>query len=254
MSNEPAERKDEKIRMRIAPESFSDIIFGLALSIGSLVLIQNPIKTLNDFAGNLFVFGFSFVIIALTWVMFSRTVNLLSTESDSVLFLTLALFFCVALEPYLFYLLWNNSPTIVSLLGATSAAYALDVGFMFMILGTLGWIVVRQNAEGGKGTLINLKLLRRDVVARYIVGSAFLISSAPIFWIPTSIATQHVRNLIWFASFVSFVIAHVSSVREKSAHAVHNLRLSRVVELSARAINIDFCSSAHYARYTDKIG
>jgi uncharacterized membrane protein len=208
MSNEPAERKDEKIRMRIAPESFSDIIFGLALSIGSLVLIQNPIKTLNDFAGNLFVFGFSFLIIASTWVLFSRTISQLSTESTSVLLLNLALLFCVALEPYLFYLLWNNSPTIVSLLGATSAVYALDVGFMFMILATLGLIVAEQ-----KGQLRNLKLLRRDIVARYAVGLAFLLSAAPIFWIP--IGTQHLRNFIWYASFVSFFIAHGSSIKEK---------------------------------------
>ena len=138
MSDEPVGQEGAKIRMRIAPESFSDIIFGLALSIGSLVLIQNQIRTWNDFAGNIFVFGFSFLIIALTWVLFSRTVSQLSTESTSVLFLNLAFFFCVALEPYLFYLLWNNSPAIVSLLEGTSAAYALDVGFMFMILATLG--------------------------------------------------------------------------------------------------------------------
>jgi uncharacterized membrane protein len=219
MSNEPVERKDEKIRMRIAPESFSDIIFGLALSIGSLVLIQNQIKTLNDFAGNLFVFGFSFLIIASTWVLFSRTVSQLSTESTSVLLLNLALFFCVALEPYLFYLLWNNSPEIVSLLGATSAVYALDVGFMFIILATLGLIVTRQ-----KGQLRNLKLVRRDVVARYMVGLLFLLSAAPIFWITIPIGTQHLRNFIWYASFVSFFIVHGSSIKEKVKPRKHAIK------------------------------
>ncbi|MGD0160115.1 MAG: TMEM175 family protein [Candidatus Bathyarchaeia archaeon] len=217
MSNEPT-HEGAKVKMRIAPESFSDIIFGLALSIGSLVLIQNQIRTWNDFVGNIFVFGFSFLIIASTWVLFSRTISQLSTESNSVLLLNLALFFCVALEPYLFYLLWNNSPAIVSLLGATSATYALDVGFMFMILATLGLVVVRQNADGGKVPLRNLNTLRRDIVARYAVGLAFLLSAAPIFWIPTPIATQHLRSLIWYASFVSFFIAHGSGIREKIKH------------------------------------
>ena len=214
MVDEPVVHESSKVRMRIAPESFSDIIFGLALSIGSLVLIQNQIKTSDDFAGNILVFGFSFIIIALTWVLFSRTVSQLSTEGTSVLVLSLALFFCVALEPYLFYLLWNNSPAIVNLLGLTSAVYALDVGFMFMILATLGLIVARQNI-GRRGPSKNLKLLRRDLAARYAVGLAFLVSAAPIFWIPTSIASQHVRNLIWYASFVSFFIAHSESIREK---------------------------------------
>ena len=219
MPDESVERRDEKVRMRIAPESFSDVIFGLALSIGSLVLIQNQIRTLNDFTGNIFVFGFSFLIIASTWVLFSRTVTQLSTESSSVLFLNLALLFCVALEPYLFYLLWNNTPAIESLLGATSAAYALDVGFMFMILATLGLVVARQNAVGGKDRLRNLKLMRRDIAARYVVGLAFLLSVAPIFWISipigTPIGTQHVRNLIWYASFVCLFGAHGSNIREK---------------------------------------
>jgi len=215
MSDESVERRSEKVRMRIAPESFSDIIFGLALSIGALVLIQNQIRTLSDFVNNIFVFGFSFVIIALTWVLFSRTISQLSAESTPVLFLNLALLFCVALEPYLFYLLWNNSPAIVSLLGTTSAAYALDVGFMFMILATLGMIVVRQNSGGGKGSLGALNLLRRDVAARYAIGLAFLFSSAPIFWIPTPLGTQHVRNLIWYVSFISFFIAHGSTLRGK---------------------------------------
>lgn len=148
-------------------------------------------------------------------MLFSRTVSQLSTENNFVLFLKLALFFCVALEPYLFYLLWNNSPVIVSLLGGTSAAYALDVGFMFMILATLGLIVVRQHTGEGKASSKRLKLLRRDIFARYAVGLTFLLSAAPVFWIPTSIATQHVRNLIWYASFISFFIAHSGSIGEK---------------------------------------
>jgi hypothetical protein len=125
------------------------------------------------------------------------------------------LLFCVALEPYLFYLLWNNSPAIVNLLGGTSAAYAVDVGFMFLILATLGLIVVKQNTVSGKTLSRRLKLLRRDIMARYAIGLVFLVSAAPIFWIPTSIADQHVRNLIWYASFVSFFIAHGHSIVEK---------------------------------------
>jgi len=212
MSNDPVEHKGENIRMRIAPESFSNIIFGLALSIGSLVLIQNQMGTLNDLVRNIFVFGFSFLIIALIWVLFRHTVNQLSTESDSVLYLNLALLFCVALEPYCYYLLWNNSSAIVSLLGTTSAAYALDVGFMFLILATLELVAIKQNV-GDEKDPSRTKLLKRDIFARCAVGLAFLFSAAPIFWIPTTIATQHVRNLIWIGSVVSFIIAHALYTR-----------------------------------------
>ena len=146
-------------------------------------------------------------------MLFSRTISQLSTESPSVLFLNLALLFCVALEPYLFYLLWNNSPVIVNLLEATSAAYAIDAGLMFTILATLGLVVIRQDTVGGKALYRNLKILRRDVIGRYAVGLAFLISAAPIFWNP--VGNQHVRNFIWYASFVRFFIAHGNTISER---------------------------------------
>ena len=216
MADEPVEHKSAKVRMYIAPESFADVIFGLALSIGSLVLIQNQVRTSNDFVGNIFIFAFSFLIIAMTWVLFSRTVSQLSKESTSVLLLNLALFFCVALEPYLFYLLWNNSPQIVSLQGTTSAAYALDVGFMFIILATLAVTVTRQSASGRKDLPRDQKTFNREIIGRYAVGLAFLLSAAPIFWIPTQVAGQHVRNLIWYASFLFFFVAHPLSIRKSS--------------------------------------
>ena len=134
MSNQPANSQEKRVKVRLAPESFSDIIFGLALSIGSLILIQNPVSKWQDFSWNVLLFGFSFIVIAMIWLLFSGTICYLSTDSSSVLFLNLVLFFCVALEPYLFYLIMNKA--FQGLQSVTSVAYALDVGAMFLVLGT----------------------------------------------------------------------------------------------------------------------
>jgi uncharacterized membrane protein len=95
--------------VRLKPDSFSDIIFGLALSIGSLILIENRVLVWQSFIWNLLLFGFSFAVIAMVWLSFSATMRYLSTEVPLVIFLNLVLFFCVILEPYLFYMLMNSS-------------------------------------------------------------------------------------------------------------------------------------------------
>jgi hypothetical protein len=54
-----------KIKLRI--ESLSDLVFGLALSLGSLVLISKPTQTPSDLVSGVMLFGFSFAIVV--WVV-----------------------------------------------------------------------------------------------------------------------------------------------------------------------------------------
>jgi hypothetical protein len=52
-----------KIKVRI--ESLSDLVFGLALSIGSLTLIGKLPQTAQDLVTDVVLFGFSFLIVVL---------------------------------------------------------------------------------------------------------------------------------------------------------------------------------------------
>ena len=217
MADEPLERENTRIKVRLAPESFSDIIFGLALSIGSLILIQSQVLTWQDFVWNVLLFGFSFLVIALVWLLFSQTISALPSDIPSAMFLNFVLFFCVALEPYLFYMLMNGATQ--DLLGFTSVGYALDVGFMFVILAVLASFVLKQERADGEGQRPRLhpEVLQRFKhmrIAEYAVGALFLVSAAPIFWVPTQIG--HLRFVLWYSSFLIFLVSHSASRRKNT--------------------------------------
>jgi uncharacterized membrane protein len=217
LTDEAGEREYTKIKVRIAPESFSDIIFGLALSIGSLILIQSQVLTWQDVAWNVLLFGFSFLVIAMTWLLFSRTISVLLVEVPSALFLNLVLLFCVALEPYLFYLLMSGATQY--LLSFTSIGYALDVGIMYVILATLASLVLKQERTGRIGQRSKLhpmvlKRFRHMMVSEYVVGALFLVSAVPVFWVPTQIG--HLRFVLWYSSFLIFFASHMLARRSES--------------------------------------
>jgi len=212
LTGEPPERDETRIKIssRLTPHSFADIIFGLALSIGALFLTQNRVETSQDFAWNVLLFAFSFLVIAITWLLFSRTMSASLSEVPSILFLNLVMLFCVALEPYLFYMLMNNATQ--NLLSFTSVGYALDVGFMFVILGTLAYSVLKQNdrleSEEHRQRLHaeTLWSFRRMMIEEYVVGVLFLVSAFPVFWVQTPIG--HLRFVIWYLSFLTPLISY----------------------------------------------
>ena len=187
-----------KIKVRI--ESLSDLVFGLALSIGSLILIGSQPKNGADLLANIFIFGFSFIIVVMTWLGYTRTITVLPGEAPYALVLNLGLLFCVALEPYLFYLV-NTAPTL-GIIEPASIAYGLDAGLMFLFLAGLARLVVNQ---AKKTSLDNEKRLHPLLVQRFsrlvkiqtIIGTIFLISALPVFWVDTPVG--RLRFFLWFA-------------------------------------------------------
>src|ERR1700722_908550 len=103
---------DQQPKIKIRIESLSDLVFGLALSIGSLVLLSKPALSLNDVVINVVEFGFSFLIIVFTWLGYSRTMAVLSSETPHTLYLNLFLLFLVAVEPSLFYVLVSSTTNV----------------------------------------------------------------------------------------------------------------------------------------------
>src|SRR5579864_6928371 len=92
-------------RIKVRIESLSDLIFGLALSIGSLFLVGKVPQSGQDLVDSVLLFGFGFVIVVMTWLAYSRTMAVLPAEVPFALIVNLALLFVVAIEPYLFYVL-----------------------------------------------------------------------------------------------------------------------------------------------------
>jgi uncharacterized membrane protein len=92
-------------RIKVRIESLSDIVFGLALSIGSLVLIGNLPQTPEELAGDILLFVFSFILVVISWFLYSRIMAVLPVEVRGALVLNLVLLLCVALEPSTLYVL-----------------------------------------------------------------------------------------------------------------------------------------------------
>jgi len=204
MPQEKVEHKRKRARdVRLKPDSFSDIIFGLALSIGSLILIQNRVQVWQSFVWNIVLFGFSFAVIAMAWLSFSATIRYLSTEVPVVVFLTLALFFCVILEPYLFYMLMNGSGQLSMVI---SEVFAFDIGFMFFVLGILAEMVLKEASLNHPSYHSgDLETLEHMIYPRYVVGALFLISIVPFFWVSTPLL-GHLRPIVWTSSIAVFLV------------------------------------------------
>ena len=207
------------LRTKIRIESLSDLVFGLALSIGSVFLIGKVPQTGQDLAGNVLLFGFSFLILVMTWVGYSRTMAVLPVEVPFALLVNLLLLFTVALEPYLFFIL--ELAQTLDLLNSESIAYALDVGIMFLLLAALALMVVKEErktgSDGGLPRLrpVVLRRFRRVMKAEGIAGAIFIVSALPIFWTMTPIG--YLRFTLWYSSFVILPLGTLSSVRKKEA-------------------------------------
>lgn len=199
-----ADAPSPRIKVRI--ESLSDLVFGLALSIGSLFLVSRVPQTSQDLEVNVLLFGFSFLIVVLAWLGYTRAMAAISVEAPFVLITNLALLFVVALEPYLFYAL-ESVPT-ANLTDPASVAYALDLAGLFFLQGTLAYLVVKQD----RARLVGRRRVHPDDVAMFtrlakldvVLGIVFVISALPIFWVNTPLGA--LRFFLW-GSCLAAVIA-----------------------------------------------
>jgi uncharacterized membrane protein len=194
--------RDAAPPIKIRIEALSDLVFGLALSIGSIILVGNIPTDGSALGVNVLIFGFGFAIIVLTWLGYSRTTSSLPAETPYALASNIVLLFTVALEPYLLYVLINAQTA--GLADASSVAYGLDVGGMFLMQGVLSHLVLKANASG----LYGGRLLNPITLSRYrwvfradmIVGLTFAASALPIFWVDTPIG--YVRFYLWSSSLL----------------------------------------------------
>lgn len=190
-------------RTRVRIESLSDLVFGLALSIGSIILVGKQPSTGQDIAVNVVLFGFGFLIIVMTWLGYSRTMAVLPVEAPLALFANLVLLFIVAIEPYLFYVL-TSVKNNVGLADAASVVYALDVGGMFLMQAILARMVVRGEkarlrSQSGLHPVV-LERFRRVMRVNAIIGLLFVVSALPVFWVNTPIG--FLRFYLWSFSLL----------------------------------------------------
>ncbi len=163
-----------KPRPRI--EAFSDLIFGLALSIGALTLISQQFSTFEALLAALGLYAFSFLILVSVWRSYSTTTSILPAETETLTSLNIVLLFIVSIEPFLFNQLFARGG---SMFYDVSILYTIDLATMFFILAFFNHSLAdEQKNLVPKEYLRKFRLIRNFDI---LIAAVFLVSILPFF-------------------------------------------------------------------------
>ncbi len=174
-------------------QTLSDLIFGLALSIGAVQFIGNPPSDAANLSADLAEFAFTFLILINVWNRYTSTTSVMPVETPGMIRMNMLLLFLVAIEPFLFGVLF--APGLATSVGeAASVYYALDIGGMNLILAYFTHLLASEERN----------LIPRDLTKRFrgirnilLFGAAvFLASALPVFW-DVTYAGVPVRIYVW---------------------------------------------------------
>lgn len=195
-------------------EALSDLIFGLALSIGTISLISRLPRTPIAILVDLMQFGFSFLILISVWMSYTSIMSVLPIEYRRTMVLNIIMLFLVSIEPYLFYLnvVFDLSDFAV-LLDTASIIYALDLA------GSMAILALFTNEL----TIEERKLLPQDILGRYrgirnsffFSAAIFAITIVPVFWV-WRVDNTPVRFYLWFLPLI------LGSLRRVSRRQTHD--------------------------------
>jgi uncharacterized membrane protein len=194
-------------RPRPRIEFLSDLIFGLALSVGAISLVSSPPISISAVIGDLAIFGFTFWILITMWLRYTRIMSVLPLESTRTRALNVILLFLVSVEPFLFNVVARTpsgvtDPKVYE--NATSTIYGLDVAAMFIILASFSLVIADEDRRLIPQELI--KEFKREGIVWLVVASIFLISSLPIFFTISFGPLGPLRYYMWFGPSGSLVL------------------------------------------------
>ena len=188
-------------------QALSDLIFGLALSIGAISILSEKPASVTDLAVSLLGFGWAFLILAMVWVRYTRIMSALPVETGGVMAVNMLLLFLVSIEPYLYNLVGGSitSSNSVAQLSSetTTALYALDMGSIFLILAFF-----TNELSRGVRKLIPKDLLesyRLQTISTVVSAVLFLVSCFPFFW-DVTIFGFHSRFFMWMGTFLVWIV------------------------------------------------
>jgi uncharacterized membrane protein len=118
-------------------ETLSDLIFGLALSIGAFALLSTPPDSFAQILADILGFTFSFFVLISFWLRYTEIMSVLPVENRTIVFLNIIMLLLVTMEPYLFNLvtLFSHAINNPGLIDAASTMFSLDMAGLMAILG-----------------------------------------------------------------------------------------------------------------------
>jgi uncharacterized membrane protein len=175
-------------------QGLSDLIFGLALSIGAIQFIGNIPAKPDALSFDLLEFGFSFLILINVWNRYTATTSVMPVEKPAIIRLNMVLLFLVAIEPFLFDVLFAPGGVSTPVGTEASVYYALDIGAMNLILAYFTHVLASEERN-----LIPRVLMRRYKLIRNLLlfsSAIFFLSDLPVFW-TVIVAGAPLRILLW---------------------------------------------------------
>jgi uncharacterized membrane protein len=181
-------------------QSLSDLIFGLALSIGALTLIGQKPSDFQQLLLNILYYGFSFLILINIWRSYSRTMSLLPVETERLVNLNILLLFLVSIEPYLF----NQLLFVPVMTQNVSILYAFDLGGLSLIQTFFSNSLLDE-----KKKIISEQLRHEYTFLRNLqltVAVIFFFSTIPVFWSwkveLSNTIIMPLRFVFWFIALI----------------------------------------------------
>jgi uncharacterized membrane protein len=195
-------------------ESLTDLIFGLALSIGSVSLLSKPPSSPADVIMDIAGFGFSFLILISIWIRYTNIMSVLPVETSGTMFLNAVMLFLVSIEPYLLSLLSSGSfqASGVAVLIFVSEAYALDLAGLTFIMGLFAHQLTIEERKLVKPE--HVRQYRRIRNVQYLAAFLFAVSALPPFWAWEILGTP-ARFHLWYAILVFIWISRLSGRSKK---------------------------------------
>jgi uncharacterized membrane protein len=176
----------------------TDLIFGLALSIGSVALLSKPPSSPTDVIMNLAGFGFSFLILISIWLRYTNIMSVLPIETSRTMLLNGVMLFLVSIEPYLLSLVLFGSSGVAVLIFA-SETYALDLAGLTSILCLFAHQLTIEDRKLVEPELLSQYRRIRNI--QFVAAVLFAVTALPPFWSWEILGTR-ARFFLWYAILV----------------------------------------------------
>lgn len=181
-------------------EALSNMVFGLALSIGTLALISSASASPDQIISGIEGFAFSFLLIIYAWFRYTSIFEITRIEDSKMIDLNLLLLFFIVVEPYLFSLL-NGSGQ--AMLGFTTELFAIDMAAILLTLWAIYSITIAKSAKN-KNDLASYRHVRDGL---FVAGIIFALSL---------LFTGSNRLDLWYVAFlIGIVSRHVGNIIRK---------------------------------------
>jgi uncharacterized membrane protein len=177
-----------EFKLRI--ENLSDLVFGFALSLGGIVLLNLSINQWTDVVRGLFWFSFGFLVLIGMWMTYSQIMSKVKLETPGAMYFNILLLLMVVLEPYLLNLLAFDQ-SLDRAIGTT--LYAIDLALIWLIMAAMYHIAIKQNHPDSPSLRV-----QRDL--RIVHSGIFLLSILPFFW-TVSVGGLELRYIAWFMAW-----------------------------------------------------